>query len=200
MPSTVTRGFRHDRLDPSLLATPFEVQTNWHVIAGPPSCGKTTLIDLLASVGFQTVPEPAREFMEGEIARGRTIDEIHRHGDDLQRTLMDLQTSVEDALPPDEVVFLDGALPTSLAWYRAFGLDPNQILQRCFRHRYATVFLLEPLPLDVDNIRFEDSQLVPFIAGWLARDFTDLGYHAIRLPVRSPEGRLAFVLDHLALV
>jgi hypothetical protein len=60
------------RLDPELLATPFRVQTNWHAITGAACCGKTTLIDLLADQGFQTVPETARQLMEKEMARGRT--------------------------------------------------------------------------------------------------------------------------------
>ena len=55
---------------------PFRVQTNWHVIAGAQSCGKTTLIDQLADQGFQTVPEGARLYLEGEMSRGRPIDEI----------------------------------------------------------------------------------------------------------------------------
>jgi hypothetical protein len=46
------RNFRTTELEPALLSTPFGVQTNWHVITGAPSCGKTTLIDLLANEGF----------------------------------------------------------------------------------------------------------------------------------------------------
>ena len=37
--------FRITELDPDLLSTPFDVQTNWHVITGAACCGKTTLID-----------------------------------------------------------------------------------------------------------------------------------------------------------
>ena len=47
-------------LDPDLLSTPFGIQTNWHVITGAVCSGKTTLIDLLADKGFQTVPEIGR--------------------------------------------------------------------------------------------------------------------------------------------
>jgi len=50
-------------LDPDLLSTPFEVQTNWHVITGGPCSGKSTLIDQLANHGFQTVPESARLYI-----------------------------------------------------------------------------------------------------------------------------------------
>ena len=35
----------HIALDPALLSTPFKIQTNWHVITGAPSSGKTTMIN-----------------------------------------------------------------------------------------------------------------------------------------------------------
>ncbi|MHC4071894.1 MAG: AAA family ATPase, partial [Planctomycetota bacterium] len=47
------RDFRTTELDPDLLATPFGIQTNWHVITGAPCSGKTTLIDQLADKGFR---------------------------------------------------------------------------------------------------------------------------------------------------
>jgi hypothetical protein len=84
-----------------------------------------------------------------------------------------------------------------MAWYRAFGLDPNEILPRCFHHRYATVFVLDPLPLDVDCIRFDDAALVPFLDRWITSDFLALGYDVMRVPVLSPEERLRFVIERL---
>ena len=67
-------------LDPDLLATPFARETNWHVITGAPSCGKTTLIDMLADQGFRTVAEAARQFIETEMSAGYSIDELHERG------------------------------------------------------------------------------------------------------------------------
>jgi ABC-type molybdenum transport system ATPase subunit/photorepair protein PhrA len=52
-------GFISTELDPVLLSSPFKVQTNWHVITGALCSGKTTLIDQLTEMGFQTVPENA---------------------------------------------------------------------------------------------------------------------------------------------
>jgi len=189
--------FRTTELDPNLLATPYEVQTNWHVITGAPSCGKTTLIDLLARRGIHTVPESARRYMESEIARGRTIDEIHRSGADLQRGIVEWQLGVEEHLPTDEVAFLDGAVPGSLAWYRAFGLDPNEILRRCFHRRYASVFILERLPFRSDGLRFADDAHTEFIDDWTYRDFCALGYNVVRVPVLAAEERLEFLLGRL---
>ena len=198
MPDRSQHDFKTTELNPGLLSTPFRVQTNWHVITGAPSCGKTTLINLLAAKGFQMVPEVARQYMEREMARGRTIAEIHKNGAALQRSLVDMQLSIESGLRAIDVTFLDGAVPGSLAWYRAFGLNPNEILPECFHHRYASVFILDRLPLQLDGLRFEDDTLISFLDEWITRDYRTLGYRVVRIPVLRPEERLAFVLERLS--
>ncbi|MFC2054757.1 AAA family ATPase [Chloroflexota bacterium] len=198
MPDRSQHDFRTTELDPDLLSTPFGVQTNWHVITGAASCGKTTLINLLADKGFQTVPEGGRQYMEREIARGRTIDEIRANAAALQRRIKDMQLSIEDGFQAIDVAFLDRAVPDSLAWYRAFGLNPNEILLECFHHRYASVFILDRLPLQPNGLRFEDDTYTGFLDEWHTRDYSALGYHIVRVPVLPPEERLAFVLERLS--
>ena len=191
--------FRATELDWDLLSTPFRVQTNWHVLTGAPSCGKTTLINLLADKGFQTVPESARQYLERGIARGRTIDEIRANAATLQLGIKDMQLGIERGLQAKDFAFLDGAVPGSLAWYRVFGLNPNEILPECFHHRYASVFILDPLPLKLNGLRFEDATHAGFLDEWHTRDYSALGYSVVRVPVLRPEERLAFVLDRLSL-
>jgi predicted ATPase len=184
-------------LDPQLLATPFRVQTNWHVITGAACCGKTTLIDLLADQGFQTVPETARQLMEGEMARGRTIEEIFEGGAAFERILMDVQQGIEHGLRETEVIFLDRALPDCLTFFRIFGLNPNDILAECLHHRYASVFVLDLLPFQLDGARIKDDTYTVVLDEWLERDYTALGYDVVRVPVLSPHERLEFVLERL---
>ncbi len=190
--------FRTTELDQDLLSTPFGVQTNWHVITGAPSCGKTTLINLLARKGFQTVPESARLYMEREAARGRTLDEIHANAASLQRGIKEMQLGIERGLRTIDLAFLDGAFPGSLAWYRVFGLNPNEILPECFYHRYATVFILDQLPLELNGFRFDGAAHTDFLDEWHTRDYSALGYHVVRVPVLPPEERLTFVLERLS--
>jgi predicted ATPase len=194
---------RHDlgtlALDPALLSTPFRVQTNWHVITGAPCCGKTTLIGQLAGKGFRTVPESARLFIEREMAGGRRAHPILEDGAALQRGIAEMQLRVEGGLPPKEVALLDSAVPSSLAWFRAYGLDPNEILPQCFQHRYASVFVLDPLPFQPDEERVEEvAALTAYLDGWLARDYSALGYRVVRVPALPPEERLAFALERLS--
>lgn len=185
-------------LDARLLAAAFAVQTRWHVITGAPSCGKSTLIDLLSEKGFCTAPEIARVYMEAEIERGRTIEEIRANVIDLQRELFKLQMEAEGRMPAKDVIFLDVAVPGSMAWYRLFGLDPNEILPACFQHRYASVFMLDPLPIRLDGLRFDDEAITIFLDDWQMRDYRALGYEVARVPVLPPEERLAWVLEKLS--
>jgi len=189
---------RSTELDPDLLSTPFAVETNWHVITGTLSSGKSTLIAQLAERGFQTIPETARLYIERERAKGRTIDEIREDPAALQRGVNDMMLRTERGLRANDVLFLDRAFPDALAFCRANGLNPNEILADCFHHRYASVFLLDRFPVEQDGIRFHDDVTADLIEEWHARDYSALGYDVVRVPVLAPEERIAFVLGKLS--
>ena len=190
--------FMTTELDPDLLSTPFGVQTNWHVITGAPCSGKTTLIDQLADKGFQTNPETGRKYIEREMARGRTIDQIRENDAAFARALKDMQLGIEHRLQAIDVIFLDRAFPDCRAFFRVTGLNPNEILAECFHHRYASVFILDRLPVQQDGVRTEDDVTADLLDKWLARDYSALGYRVVRVPALSPEERLTFVLERLS--
>ncbi|MGD9002686.1 MAG: AAA family ATPase [Anaerolineae bacterium] len=198
MPDNPQHDFRTTELDRDLLSTPFGVQTNWHVITGAPSSGKSTLIDQLADRGFQTVPETGRLCLERELAKGHTIDEIRKDMAAMQMAVIEMQSEIEHGLRATDVVFLDGAIPGCLAWHRAFGLNPNEILPECFHHRYASVFILAPLPFQENGARNGDAPIVGHLDEWLARDYSSLGYQVVRVPVLSIQERLALILETLS--
>ncbi len=190
--------FRNTELDPEILSTPFRVQTNWHVITGASSSGKTTLIDQLADKGFQTFPEVGRQYFERELAKGRTIDEIREDRAAMTRKIYDLWLKFNDGLRVADVTFLDRGLPDALSFYRFAGMNPNEILPDCFQHRYASVFILDRLPYQQDGIRGGDDTTATYFDLWMERDYSALGYNVVRVPVSPPEERLAFVLDKLS--
>jgi predicted ATPase len=116
----------------------------------------------------------------------------------IQVAVFEMQLKIEHNFQPEQVIILDGALPGSLSWYRAFGLNPNEILNECFHHRYASVFIFDPLPYKENGARDEDAPIVDYFDEWLARDYYALGYSVIRVPVMSIQNRLNFVLERLS--
>jgi predicted ATPase len=185
-------------LDRHLLSTPCEFQTNWIVITGSSCSGKTTLINLLAENRYPVVPESARQYIEGELARGNTLDEIRSDQAALTRRIYRNWLECLGELNPEQFLFLDRGLPDALAFFRYTGMDPNKILLDCLKYRYAFVFKLDRLPYQRDGVRSGDDKYAEYFDDWLSRDYLALGYDPVRVPVLPPEGRLEFVLDKLS--
>lgn len=198
MVDNVPKQYSTEELDPVLLASPYSVQTNWHVITGAACCGKTTLIELLANKGFRTAAETARGYFEQQLAKGRSLEEIHQNSVGVQLAIDKMQRDLESELDPQEIVFLDRACPDSIVFFRIFGVELNKVLCNCFQYRYASVFLLDRLPFGRENtLGPEDDFSSDFIDQWLERDYSALGYHVVRVPVVPPEARVEFILDRL---
>lgn len=184
-------------LEPSSLSFTHGVQTNWHVITGAPCSGKTTLIDQFDKLGYFTVEEIGRQYITRELAKGRTLEELRSNESIFQRTLLDLRIRQEQELDPTRMTFLDRGLPDSLTFFRANGLNPNEILRDCQIFRYTSVFLLDRLPLQMNGVRAEDDSKLQFIDEWLLRDYEALGYEVKRVPVLPIAKRVSYVLDLL---
>ena len=189
--------FRNTELDPNLLSASFDAQTNWCVITGASCSGKTTLINLLASHGFQIVPEAGRSYFEQELAKGRTITEIRDDPAAFTRQVYAIMRKHENGLQVNELNFLDRALPDGFAFFRIAGMNPNEMLVDCYHHRYAAVFLLNRLPYQKDGVRVADDETAEYLESWMLRDYAALGYEVIRVPVISPEARVEFVIEKL---
>ena len=131
------------------------------------------------------------------MAKGRTLDEVFASVAD-ELAITDWQQRAEHGLRPTDVVFLDRALPDFFWPWRLYGLDPNELLPECLHHRYASVFILDLLPLELDGARIQDDTFTELFDEWLVRDYSALGYRVVRVPVLPPQERLEFVLDNLS--
>jgi len=198
MPGHSQPDTKNTPLDADLLQTSFRVRTNWHVITGASSSGKTTLIDRLSEQGFRTVPEAGRQYFEKELAKGRSIEEIRQDRAAMTRQIYALWLKLNQKLQPGELMFLDRGLPDALSFYRFAGMNPNQILLDCFQHRYASVFILDRLPYQQDGIRGGDDTSAAYFDSWMERDYSALGYEIVRVPVIPPDERTAFILGSLS--
>ena len=169
--------------------------TNWHVITGGPSSGKTTMIRLLAQRGYRTTIEHARHLIDTQRVTGRTVAEIRANQREFQRAVLLMQLKQEQALDPDELWFLDRALPDSLAYYRYLELEPEpELLAALQTASYRKVFALDLLPLARDYARTESAAAQRQIHALLIEVYEELGYVVERVPVLEVEPRLEFIL------
>ncbi|GAA1784305.1 AAA family ATPase [Agromyces lapidis] len=172
--------------------------SNWYVITGGPSSGKTTMVNLLRQRGYQTTIEHARHYIDLQRLGGRTVTDIRSKQLEFQRSVLAMQLEQEAALDPDEIVFLDRALPDSLAYYRFLDLPPDPSLSEALtRVKYRKVFLLDLLPLAKDYARTEDAEAQHQIQGLLLDVYEGLHLPLTRVPALPPDERVEFVLARL---
>jgi predicted ATPase len=175
------------------------------VVTGPPSAGKTSVLDALAALGHRVIGETARAHIEtlgpsaAEIAADTALQA------EIQHAIARRQLVVENGLHPTHPLFLDRALPDSLAYFRRLGIPDGDLMQRASTYRYQHVFYLEGLPLAHDGLRFEDDGEACVIGEQIIAAYVSLGYAPIRIPAftdlprsQSIHRRVMVMLAHFA--
>jgi predicted ATPase len=172
--------------------------TNWYVITGGPSSGKSTVIRNLKDLGYKTTAELARHYIDLQRMNGRSIDEIRANQRQFQHKILNLQVELERRLDPEEQVFLDRALPDEIAYYKYFGLEPDEKLVECLKTAsYRKIFIMDLLPLDSDYARTEDKQAQEDLHNLIIETYKQRHEPIVFVPVLPIKERVQFVLDHI---
>ena len=171
------------------------MQTNWHVITGGPSSGKTTTVNLLRERGYRTTVEHARHYIDTMRVAGHTVEHIRQNQLAFQRAVLDMQIAQERSLDPSDLIFLDRAIPDELAYYRFLGLPIDEKLTDAIAAaHYRAVFVLAPLPIVTDYARTEDERAQREIHRLLVEVYESLPFRVVHVPVASPLERVELVL------
>jgi predicted ATPase len=174
------------------------VQTNWYVITGGPSSGKTTVVELLAKQGYHTTIEEARHYIDLQNALGISTEAAKENARVFQENILTLQIALEAGLDPNETIFLDRAIPDDLAYFHYLGLEPDRrLIEASSSTRYKKVFLLDLLPLHHDYARTEDLIAQRAIHELICDVYEARSEPVIRVPVLSPKDRMSFILENL---
>jgi len=172
--------------------------TNWYVITGGPGSGKTTMVNLLRDRGFATTIEHARHYLDTQRVTGRTVLEIRKNQEEFQLGILNMQLEQEASISPNDIVFLDRAIPDSLAYYHFLNLEPNiKLLNALKKVFYRKIFILDLLPLVNDYARREDQEEQKRIHQLLIEVYESFHFPLIHVPVLSPAERVDFILKHL---
>jgi len=185
-------------MNSNITTNKFGQQTNWYVITGGPSSGKTTTVNLLSSKGYKTTIEHARHYLDTQRSNGRTVEEVRRNQLEFQRGILDMQIEQENSLSPGEVTFLDRAIPDALAYYRFLNLPVDEKLREAIEAvSYKKIFVLDCLPLVQDYARKEDEAAQKKIHALLTKVYESLPFPVVHVPVLPAEERVDFILKNL---
>lgn len=173
-------------------------RTNWYVITGGPSSGKTTTVNLLRERGYITTMEHARHFLDTQRLKGRTIEEIRRNQREFQAGVLSMQIEQENEIAPNVQVFLDRAIPDALAYYRFLNLPVDERLTQALRNvSYKKIFIMDFLPLKNDYARTENEEAQRKIHELITEVYESLPFPVIHVPVLPANDRVDFILKNL---
>lgn len=173
-------------------------KTNWYVITGGPSSGKTTTVNILSQRGYKTTIEHARHYLDMQRLNGRTVEDIRRHHKEFQLAVLRMQIEQEKQLSPDDLVFLDRAIPDAHAYYHYLHLTESpELIEALQSISYKKVFILDCLPLVKDYARREDAAAQKKIHEALIQVYESLPFPVVRVPVLEAEKRVDFILQNL---
>ena len=166
-------------------------ETNWVVITGPPSSGKTTLLKLFEGDGERVSHDTTRQLIADEAARGRPASEF-RFAPDFQPRVLDAMASAQRRLDPTQRVFLEYALPCNIAFHRTEGRSLTPGLAAAAReYKYAHVFILDPVGWENDSQRVENSAYQTTVHQHMQDVWREHGYTPVRVEATSPSERKA---------
>lgn len=173
------------------------IETNWYVITGGPSSGKTKVIEYLAFLGYFVIPEVARILIDLEISKGKLIEEIRSDKIKFQKKVLEMKIKIEDKISPERLTFFDRGIPDSIAYDQIYGLDIEQTAIMFRKRRYKKIFLLEQVPFRKDYGRVEDEKFANNISGLLYKSYLDLGYNVLKIPKMPIDKRAEFILKEI---
>jgi len=173
-------------------------QTNWYVITGGPSSGKTTTVNLLRDRGYITTMEHARHFLDTQRLKGRTIEDVRKNQREFQLGVLDMQIEQENEINPEVQVFLDRAIPDALAYYMFLNLSVDDRLTVALKKVcYKKIFIMDYLPLKNDYARNENAEAQKRIHELITEVYESFPFPVVHVPVLPAEERVDFILKNL---
>ena len=172
-------------------------RTTWYVVTGAPSSGKTTLVRRLERLGYRVVHEVARSYIEARMRQGQTLREVRTDKRSFETCILNAKVALEATLPKDELIVFDRAIPDSIAYFEAAGLDKTEAVEKSPRNQYRKIFLLDRLPYRTDHVRIEDKETAGKLDKGLEQSYKMLGYDVMRIPVVSIHDRLEIILAEI---
>lgn len=173
------------------------MHTKRYIITGGGGTGKTTIINQLKAMGYQTCHEVSRELIKEQQAINGSLlpwKDLYGFG---EQCIIRMQKQLNNA--ENELCFYDRGLPDIQAYFNNQGIEAP-LQQSCSKLPYAqTVFICPPWRniFTNDPQRPESFEYSCEIYEHLKRVYSNLGYQLIEIPKTKVESRVNFILSYL---
>lgn len=158
-----------------------QTPTEWVVISGPTSSGKSTLFNALRRIlpQYLFLPEAAARLIEQDKKQGVIPTWTREYSRGLSHRIIELRRQEEEALRPDQLVMMDRGIPDVRA-FAANDAEAIDYIVAAERHLYKQVFMMDLLDdFTHDGIRYENYDFAKKMAKLLPRAYQDAGYKPI---------------------
>lgn len=177
--------------------------TKKYVITGGACVGKTTLLEELEKLGYETVPEAARQIIEREQGHHKLNPrwnpilpwtDLYKFQEEVERRQRCNENDIKN-----DVAFLDRSLVDGIAYARLGDIEELPNLRKYItKAKYTKVFFLEHLPFyHKDDQRYEDEKTSKDIHNEIYNVYTELGFDVVRVPAVSVKERVKLILDEI---
>ncbi len=184
----------------TLAPSPSPIYTNWIVLTGGVSSGKTTLLREFERRGLSVSHEVARALIERAYQHGLTKDEIFSETQMRQDSIFSHELERHSAMDPQRRTILDAGIGDTLGFRSYFGVDNTAAATWGDVYRYKQVFFLDALTLRNDSARPWDAGQAAHIEREIMQAYLRLGYQPIRVPpIGLVSERADWVLQRVAL-
>ncbi len=173
-----------------------KIETNWIVITGTSSSGKTSLINELGKRKFKIEPEVPRILIQTKLDSGLSLDDILKDEQSLEIEITKQEEINQDKRNPNDVIFLDRSSGDRIGYDRYLGMDTTESFRIASKYKFKDVFIFDPLPFEKDGVRLENQEQAMILDKLFEQGYIDLGYSPIRVPVMSIEDRASMILRH----
>lgn len=167
-----------------------------YVLTGGPGVGKTTVIKILASMGYEIVPEAARIIIEVEKIKDSDVLPW-KNLQKFQEKVAELQIKTEKMIS-GEIIFQDRSIIDGMAYCKLGNVIPPEIIEIVARGRYDKIFVLNSLTnCEQDGTRRESFEEAKYVHLAIIEVYKSFGYEPIFVPVLPPRERVEFILNNL---
>lgn len=180
------------------------ISDDFIVITGGPGAGKTTLLSEIQRIGYNYVPEVAREIIQTQVSfNGDALPwkNVLKYRDFM------LDESIESYLSAltnqaGTVLFFDRGIPDTLAYSYLINVPISEKLESAaWKYRYnKQVFILPPWKeiYKTDNERIQDFEEAVATYKIMFATYKQLDYDLIEVPKISVKNRASFILNNVA--